>query len=205
MCVSSSCGVKRSLGFLLHLDCISNARSWFLPRQFPSPEWDTVTPEAKNLINQMLTINPAKRITSEQALKHPWVCVSYLCIFTQALSKKKLTGGIWALLEFNMKCSFHIHICCALRIGNSEGIVHSVWKWLLFTYTSCFKPVWLWRTFEYSAGCSLLYNCNESGLGLSSFRNSTRAAWLITFYAWSFLLFLIKHNHLRYLPNSNLS
>ncbi|XP_055085313.1 calcium/calmodulin-dependent protein kinase type II subunit gamma isoform X12 [Periophthalmus magnuspinnatus] len=41
---------------------------------FPSPEWDTVTPEAKNLINQMLTINPAKRITAEQALKHPWVC-----------------------------------------------------------------------------------------------------------------------------------
>ncbi|XP_034414479.1 calcium/calmodulin-dependent protein kinase type II subunit gamma-like isoform X11 [Cyclopterus lumpus] len=41
---------------------------------FPSPEWDTVTPEAKNLINQMLTINPAKRITSDQALKHPWIC-----------------------------------------------------------------------------------------------------------------------------------
>lgn len=49
----------------------------FLPfPQFPSPEWDTVTPEAKNLINQMLTINPAKRITAEQALKHPWICVS---------------------------------------------------------------------------------------------------------------------------------
>lgn len=44
--------------------------------QFPSPEWDTVTPEAKNLINQMLTINPAKRITAQEALKHPWVCVS---------------------------------------------------------------------------------------------------------------------------------
>ncbi|XP_063290947.1 calcium/calmodulin-dependent protein kinase type II subunit gamma isoform X7 [Pelobates fuscus] len=41
---------------------------------FPSPEWDTVTPEAKNLINQMLTINPTKRITADQALKHPWVC-----------------------------------------------------------------------------------------------------------------------------------
>uniref|UniRef100_A0A672NB53 calcium/calmodulin-dependent protein kinase n=1 Tax=Sinocyclocheilus grahami TaxID=75366 RepID=A0A672NB53_SINGR len=41
---------------------------------FPSPEWDTVTAEAKNLINQMLTINPAKRITADQALKHPWVC-----------------------------------------------------------------------------------------------------------------------------------
>uniref|UniRef100_A0A8C4R034 calcium/calmodulin-dependent protein kinase n=1 Tax=Eptatretus burgeri TaxID=7764 RepID=A0A8C4R034_EPTBU len=41
---------------------------------FPSPEWDTVTPEAKSLINQMLTINPAKRITAAEALKHPWIC-----------------------------------------------------------------------------------------------------------------------------------
>ncbi|NXT87639.1 KCC2D kinase, partial [Anhinga rufa] len=43
---------------------------------FPSPEWDTVTPEAKDLINKMLTINPAKRITASEALKHPWICVS---------------------------------------------------------------------------------------------------------------------------------
>uniref|UniRef100_G1TVE5 calcium/calmodulin-dependent protein kinase n=1 Tax=Oryctolagus cuniculus TaxID=9986 RepID=G1TVE5_RABIT len=43
---------------------------------FPSPEWDTVTPEAKDLINKMLTINPAKRITASEALKHPWISVS---------------------------------------------------------------------------------------------------------------------------------
>ncbi|XP_072037970.1 calcium/calmodulin-dependent protein kinase type II delta chain-like [Amphiura filiformis] len=41
---------------------------------YPSPEWDTVTPEAKNLINSMLTVNPAKRITAQDALKHPWIC-----------------------------------------------------------------------------------------------------------------------------------
>ncbi|KAM7305785.1 calcium/calmodulin-dependent protein kinase type II delta chain isoform X3 [Ixodes scapularis] len=41
---------------------------------YPSPEWDTVTPEAKNLINSMLTVNPAKRITAAEALKHPWIC-----------------------------------------------------------------------------------------------------------------------------------
>uniref|UniRef100_A0A6Q2YU35 calcium/calmodulin-dependent protein kinase n=1 Tax=Esox lucius TaxID=8010 RepID=A0A6Q2YU35_ESOLU len=41
---------------------------------FPSPEWDTVTPEAKDLINKMLTINPSKRISSTEALKHPWIC-----------------------------------------------------------------------------------------------------------------------------------
>lgn len=41
---------------------------------YPTPEWDTVTPEAKNLINQMLTVNPSKRITASDALKHPWIC-----------------------------------------------------------------------------------------------------------------------------------
>ncbi|XP_041430224.1 calcium/calmodulin-dependent protein kinase type II delta chain isoform X16 [Xenopus laevis] len=41
---------------------------------FPSPEWDTVTPEAKDLINKMLTINPAKRINATEALRHPWIC-----------------------------------------------------------------------------------------------------------------------------------
>lgn len=45
------------------------------PFQFPSPEWDTVTPEAKDLINKMLTINPSKRITAAEALKHPWISV----------------------------------------------------------------------------------------------------------------------------------
>ncbi|KAA8578962.1 hypothetical protein FQN60_002516, partial [Etheostoma spectabile] len=43
-------------------------------QRFPSPEWDTVTPEAKDLINKMLTINPAKRVTATDALKHPWIC-----------------------------------------------------------------------------------------------------------------------------------
>ncbi len=32
-----------------------------------------MTAEAKNLINSMLTVNPAKRITSAEALKHPWI------------------------------------------------------------------------------------------------------------------------------------
>lgn len=52
-------------------------QTWPLcPFQFPSPEWDTVTPEAKDLINKMLTINPSKRITAAEALKHPWISVS---------------------------------------------------------------------------------------------------------------------------------
>ncbi|VDD96382.1 unnamed protein product [Enterobius vermicularis] len=51
---------------------------------YPSPEWDTVTPEAKSLIDSMLTVNPKKRITAEQALKVSWICVRYFvnCILT---------------------------------------------------------------------------------------------------------------------------
>uniref|UniRef100_A0A6G1SQM5 calcium/calmodulin-dependent protein kinase n=1 Tax=Aceria tosichella TaxID=561515 RepID=A0A6G1SQM5_9ACAR len=40
---------------------------------YPTPEWDTVTPEAKNLINRMLQVNPAVRITATEALTHPWI------------------------------------------------------------------------------------------------------------------------------------
>lgn len=66
--------------------CISeNLWTWCLCMfvlQYPSPEWDTVTPEAKNLINSMLTVNPAKRINATEALKHPWICVSSLTPYT---------------------------------------------------------------------------------------------------------------------------
>jgi len=36
-----------------------------------------VTTEAKNLINSMLTVNPARRITAAQALRHPWISVRF--------------------------------------------------------------------------------------------------------------------------------
>uniref|UniRef100_A0A0V0J9S3 calcium/calmodulin-dependent protein kinase n=1 Tax=Schistocephalus solidus TaxID=70667 RepID=A0A0V0J9S3_SCHSO len=41
--------------------------------EYPPPEWETVTPDAKDLINQMLTMNPSKRITAAEALKHQWI------------------------------------------------------------------------------------------------------------------------------------
>ncbi len=55
-------------------NCIAKLSERF---QYPSPEWDTVTPEAKSLIDSMLTVNPKKRITAEQALKVPWICVCF--------------------------------------------------------------------------------------------------------------------------------
>ncbi|XP_029193916.1 calcium/calmodulin-dependent protein kinase type II subunit delta-like isoform X2 [Acropora muricata] len=40
---------------------------------YPSPEWDTVTDEAKELINTLLSVDQSRRITASEALKHPWI------------------------------------------------------------------------------------------------------------------------------------
>ena len=36
------------------------------------PQWEIISPEAKDLITKMLTFNPDERISAEDALKHPW-------------------------------------------------------------------------------------------------------------------------------------
>uniref|UniRef100_A0A3Q1D4Y2 calcium/calmodulin-dependent protein kinase n=1 Tax=Amphiprion ocellaris TaxID=80972 RepID=A0A3Q1D4Y2_AMPOC len=123
---------------------------------FPSPEWDTVTPEAKNLINQMLTINPAKRITADQALKHPWVCqrstvasmmhrqetVECLrkfnarrklkgAILTTMLVSRNFSGELWrSLLYFGLVCAhascFVGHGICWYSLTSSAGAPPSI-------------------------------------------------------------------------------
>eukprot|EP00116_Pleurobrachia_bachei_P009451 sb/3469713/ len=40
---------------------------------YPSPEWDAVTSEAKNLIDSLLSVDPAKRFSASDALRHPWI------------------------------------------------------------------------------------------------------------------------------------
>jgi len=40
---------------------------------FPSPEWDDITPAAKDFVKKMLVVNPAQRLTASQALAHQWI------------------------------------------------------------------------------------------------------------------------------------
>ena len=40
---------------------------------FPSPEWDFISSEAKDLITKMLAFEPGSRITAKEALHHPWL------------------------------------------------------------------------------------------------------------------------------------
>jgi tRNA A-37 threonylcarbamoyl transferase component Bud32 len=43
---------------------------------FPSPEWDDISSSAKDFIRKLLVVNPAERLSAEQALKHPWILES---------------------------------------------------------------------------------------------------------------------------------
>ncbi|CAJ1444855.1 unnamed protein product [Effrenium voratum] len=41
--------------------------------EFDVQEWTCVSPEAKELVQQMMTVSPSKRINIQQALNHPWL------------------------------------------------------------------------------------------------------------------------------------
>jgi len=40
---------------------------------FPEPYWNDVSNEAKDLISKLLVVDPKKRLSSTQALQHPWI------------------------------------------------------------------------------------------------------------------------------------
>ena len=52
------------------------------------PELMNVTQDAKNLIKRLLTMNPTKRISAEEALKHKWI------VKHNELSNIPLTGKV---------------------------------------------------------------------------------------------------------------
>lgn len=43
---------------------------------FDDPVWDAVSDSAKSLVRELLTVNPSKRLTATQALKHTWFTAS---------------------------------------------------------------------------------------------------------------------------------
>lgn len=53
---------------------------------FPNPEWQNVSHDAKDLINGMLNIDPAKRLTIDQVMSNRWIAVSIFIIFFKCLT-----------------------------------------------------------------------------------------------------------------------
>lgn len=41
-----------------------------------SKEWKQVSPKAKSLVSKLLTVNPLRRISAQEALEHPWMKIA---------------------------------------------------------------------------------------------------------------------------------
>jgi mitogen-activated protein kinase-activated protein kinase 2 len=54
---------------------------------FPNPEWQNVSQDAKDLINGMLNIDPAKRLTIEQVMSNRWIAVRLKILFVKIITK----------------------------------------------------------------------------------------------------------------------
>merc|ERR1712167_110288 len=41
--------------------------------EFDVPQWTQVSTEAKDLVQQLMTVDPMRRLTVKQATEHPWL------------------------------------------------------------------------------------------------------------------------------------
>lgn len=71
---------------------------------FPSPEWQNVSQEAKNLIMGMLTIDPAERLVIDQVMKNKWIAQYMAVPQTPLCTGRMLREGedIWPEVQEEM-------------------------------------------------------------------------------------------------------
>jgi len=97
---------------------------------FPPPYWDSISADAKHLVKHLLQVDPRKRYTSEQVLKHPWVSegqASTKALPSSALlnirllqAKRKLRRAVRYLMAINR---FRALITQALNSASSRNLM----------------------------------------------------------------------------------
>lgn len=87
---------------------------------FPSPHWDDISKEAKDLITSMLTFDPAARPTAEVAFQHSWFRTTVHCV----LPPEQVTNSLHYLSRFRsvekLKAAALHYI--AMRLLNSKEL-----------------------------------------------------------------------------------
>jgi len=76
---------------------------------FPSPYWDHISRDAKDLIKHLLVVEASKRYTTKSALQHPWIKANN--------EGKHLDGTIEQLKHFNAKKKWKKGINTVLAMG----------------------------------------------------------------------------------------
>ncbi len=85
--------------FILSLLCNSGKPTFRRSRHLPMPSrryWGGVSDEAKDLIAQMLTVDPKQRPSAEALLAHPWLQTSGELLRGKALDKTRGEIKKWA-------------------------------------------------------------------------------------------------------------
>ncbi|CAE7634323.1 Camk4 [Symbiodinium sp. KB8] len=90
---------------------------------FDPPQWNGVSAQAKDLIERMLTVNPAKRITAAEALQHPWL-TSFVGSARLSLAKRSMS-------DFNSQRREVLRTGICTKLGS---IIKS-WRRRVFTLT----------------------------------------------------------------------
>ena len=78
--------------------------------EFHSPYWDNVSENAKDLIKKLLVVEPEKRLSTEEILKHPWLTqtvhskenLSFKEDYIEYKKQSKLKSAIMASLIVNL-------------------------------------------------------------------------------------------------------
>ena len=68
--------------------------------------WKKASNEVKDLINKLLVLEPEKRLTAFEALRHPWFKVSNSNILYNNISKEEVLNCISNLLNYSIKSKF---------------------------------------------------------------------------------------------------
>ena len=89
---------------------------------FPSPYWDNVSKPAIDLIRKLLTVDPAARLTVEQALGHAWIKAR------DAHSSVNLAGAQEQLKKFNARRKFKNAVNTVVAVGGPAVGRDCRWK-----------------------------------------------------------------------------
>lgn len=80
--------------------------------------WSDITNEAKDLIRGLLTIDPAKRLTADQALTHKWVGIT-----EDDLSRINLDANLRELKKFNANRKFKAAAKAVMAVNKLNHIM----------------------------------------------------------------------------------